>query len=212
VTATNLWNNADHALQYLANRDKIPHRVEGMGVLVEVCAAPVSRVLDLGTGDGNLLALVLAAHETAHGVGADFQPVMLERARERFAGDARVEIVELDLEAPLPPSLGRFDLVVSSFAIHHCEPDRQRALYGEVFRLLGPGGRFANLEHVASPTDALHVEFLTELGTSPDRDDPSNKLVPVADHLAWLRDAGFDDVDCFWKWRELALLSGTKPA
>jgi SAM-dependent methyltransferase len=211
MAAVNLWNSAEHALNYLGSRDRIPHRVEGMGVLVEVCSAPATRVLDLGTGDGNLLALVLAAHETARGVGADFQPVMLDRASERFAGEPRVDVVALDLDAPLPSSLGRFDLVVSSFAIHHCEPDRQRALYGEVFAVLEPGGRFANLEHVASPTDALHREFLAALGTTPDGDDPSNKLVAVETHLAWLHEIGFVDVDCFWKWRELALLSGTRP-
>jgi ubiquinone/menaquinone biosynthesis C-methylase UbiE len=172
----------------------------------------VTRVLDLGTGDGATLALVLSAHHGARGVAADFQPAMLERARERFAGDERVEVVEHDLDQPLPVSLGRFDLVVSSFAIHHLVPERQRALYGEVFELLEPGGRFANLEHVASPTTALHDAFLAALGRTPEDDDPSNKLVAVRDHLDWLRAIGFADVDCFWKWRELALVSGTKPA
>jgi tRNA (cmo5U34)-methyltransferase len=212
VTTTNLWRDAAHALRYLESRDRIPHRVEGMGVLVEVCDRPASRVLDLGTGDGNLLALVLAAHPGASAVGVDFQPAMLERARERFAGEASVEIVEHDLDSPLPASLGSFDLIVSSFAIHHVVPERQRALYGEVFALLEPGGRFANLEHVASPTESLHQVFLERLGTLPHQDDPSNKLVGVHEHLAWLRDLGYDDVDCYWKWRELALLSGVKPA
>jgi tRNA (cmo5U34)-methyltransferase len=211
VETTNLWRNADHALRYLASRDRIPHRVEGMGVLVELCREPATRVLDLGTGDGTLLALVLSAHTDATGVGVDFQPAMLERARERFAGDERVEVVAHDLDQPLPAALGRFDLVVSSFAIHHLAPGRQRTLYGEVLARLEPGGRFANLEHVASPTAALHGEFLDLLGTPRDQDDPSNQLVGVGTQLGWLRDLGFVDVDCFWKWRELALLGGRHP-
>ena len=58
---------------------------------------------------------------------------------------------------PLPSELGSFDVVVSSFAIHHCAPERQRVLYGEVFGMLRPGGVFVNAEHVASPTARVVV-------------------------------------------------------
>jgi tRNA (cmo5U34)-methyltransferase len=135
---------------------------------------------------------------------------MLGLARERFAGESAVEIVEHDLDQPLPP-LGRFDVVVSTFAIHHCVDARKRALYGEVFAVLDPGGRFLNLEHVDSPTPALHEAFLAAIGKTPAEDDPSNKLVAVETQLAWLREIGFTNVDCFWKWREVALLAGVKP-
>ncbi len=107
--------------------------------------------------------------------------------------------------------LGDFDVVVSSFAIHHLAPSRQRALYGEVFSLLRPGGRFVNAEHVASPTAELHEEFLSAIGRTKYDDDPSNQLVAVEQHLTWLNEIGFANSDCSWKWRELAVLSGTRP-
>ena len=206
----NLWSESAWAQRYLRERDDIPHRMEGFAVLMELLPPAPRRVLDLGTGDGYTLGLVRSVRPEAEGVGVDFSAEMLGLARERFAGDAGVEIVEHDLDLPLPP-LGRFDLVVSSFAIHHCVDERKRALYGEVFDALEHGGRFLNLEHVDSATPDLHVDFLAAIGKTPAEDDPSNKLVAVETQLAWLREIGFEQVDCHWKWRELALLAGVKP-
>jgi tRNA (cmo5U34)-methyltransferase len=207
----NRWTEAGWAQRYLRERDDLPHRMEAFVALTELLPPAPRRVLDLGTGDGYTLGLVRGVHPHVAGVGVDFSAEMLGRARERFAGDPAVEIVEHDLDHALPP-LGRFDLVVSSFAIHHCVDERKRALYGEVFDVLEPGGRFLNLEHVDSPTPALHEEFLAAIGKTLAEDDPSNKLLDVETQLGWLRQIGFVDVDCHWKWREVALLAGVKPA
>jgi tRNA (cmo5U34)-methyltransferase len=204
----NRWPTPEHAGAYLAHAHEIPHRGEGEAVLVELLPARVSRVLDLGCGDGRTLALVRDARPGAAGVALDFSPPMLERARDRFAGDADVEVVVHDLAEALP-DLGRFDVVVSSFAIHHLDDARKAQLYAEVAGCLAPGGWFANLEHVSSPTTALHQAFLAELAVAPDDEDPANQLAPVGVQLDWLRAVGFVDVDCFWKWRELALLAGS---
>lgn len=206
----NLWTESAWAQRYLREREGLPHRAEADDALVEILPEAPRRVLDLGTGDGYTLALVRAVRPAVAGVGVDFSAEMLALAREEFAGDPDVHIVEHDLDRPLP-DLGRFDLVVSSFAIHHCVDERKRALYGEVFRALEPGGRFLNLEHVDSATPQLHVDFLAAIGKTPAEDDPSNKLVAVHTQLAWLREIGFVQVDCHWKWRELALLAGVKP-
>jgi tRNA (cmo5U34)-methyltransferase len=206
----NLWTESAWAQRYLRERDDLPHRMEGFAVLMEFLPAAPRRVLDLGTGDGFTLGLLRNAYPDAEGVGVDFSAEMLALARQRFAGDPDVQIVEHDLDDPLP-DLGRFDLVVSSFAIHHCVDERKRALYGEVFRVLEPGGRFLNLEHVDSATPQLHVDFLAAIGKTPAEDDPSNKLVAVETQLTWLREIGFVEVDCHWKWREIALLAGVKP-
>lgn len=206
----NLWTESAWAQRYLSERDDLPHRMEGFAVLMELLPPAPRRVLDLGTGDGYTLGLVRSVHPEAEGVGVDFSAEMLGLARKRFAGDGDVEVVEHDLDLPLPP-LGRFDLVVSSFAIHHCVDERKRALYGEVFDALEAGGRFLNLEHVDSATPELHVDFLAAIGKTQAEDDPSNKLVAVETQLAWLREIGFEQVDCHWKWREMALLAGVKP-
>jgi len=206
----NLWTSAAHALEYLSRADKLPHRTEGEATLLDCLPGPVGRVLDLGSGDGRLLALVKLARPEAKSVALDFSPVMLDRLRGRFAGDPSVRVLEHDLDRPLP-ALGAFQAVVSSFAIHHLRHQRKRELYREIYALLAPQGIFLNLEHVSSPTPALHLQFLDALGWPRELDDPSNKLLDVETQLAWLREIGFADADCLWKWRELALLAGVKP-
>jgi tRNA (cmo5U34)-methyltransferase len=204
------WTTAEHALRYLARADAYPRRAEGEGAMLEQVPGDARRILDLGTGDGRLLGLLSRGRPGIVGVGLDFSEPMLQAARERFAEDRRITLIKHDLAEPLP-ALGRFDAVVSSFAIHHLEHERKRSLYGEVFDLLEPGGVFANLEHVASPTERLHLAFFAAIGEPLEDADPSDRLLGVEVQLGWLRELGFDDVDCYWKWLEMALLVGVKP-
>jgi SAM-dependent methyltransferase len=118
-------------------------------------------------------------------------------------------VIEHNLDRALP-DLGRFDAVVSSLTIHHCDDARKRTLYAEIFACLEPGGVFCNLEHVSSPTPALHERFLSAPGIAKADEDPSNRLAPVDQQLAWLREIGFIGVDCYWKWLELALFGGVR--
>jgi tRNA (cmo5U34)-methyltransferase len=206
----NKWIDTDHVRKYLNRADRIPHRKEGERVLLEHLPDTVGRVLDVGTGDGRLLSIILADNPNAYGVGVDFSPVMLEYARSQFAGNKNVRIVEANLDRSLP-ELGTFDAIVSSFAIHHCSHERKRSLYEEIYKMLTPGGVFCNLEHVASPTSRLHEQFMKSIGESVESEDPTNKLLDVQTQVEWLRAIGFEDADCYWKWLELALLIGYRP-
>lgn len=204
------WTTAEHVDRYLARADGFPRRAEGESVLLEQVPQRAERILDLGTGDGRLLALLQVDRPAMSGVGIDFSEVMLAAAHERFASDERIELVKHDLSEPLP-ELGEFEAIVSSFAIHHLENERKRSLYGEAFDLLEPGGVFANFEHVASATHRLHLAFFEAIEEPIENEDPSDRLLDVETQLAWLREIGFDDVDCYWKWLEMALLIGVKP-
>lgn len=175
-------------------------------MIVELLPHAAKRVLDLGCGDGRLGALVAEHRPSVEElVCVDRSEPMLALARERFAGDGRVLVRSGDLSQPLEEP-GSFDVVVSGFAIHHLEDDRKRSLFGEVAALLAPGGRFLNLEVVASAGPSRHAEFLTAIGRTAD--DPEDRLATVEAQLGWMGAAGLVEPDCLWRWRGFALLVG----
>ncbi len=100
MPASEDWTDAEHVRRYLERADDFPRRSEGESVLLNLLPEEPSRVLDLGAGDGRLLAHALTVRPGAEGVALDFSEVMLGRARARFAADARVQIVEHALAGP----------------------------------------------------------------------------------------------------------------
>jgi ubiquinone/menaquinone biosynthesis C-methylase UbiE len=227
------WQDAEVARRFLdERRAAIPYAADQLRILLELVGhflGEPRRVLDLGCGDGLLARTVLARHPGASAVLLDHSPPMLERARRAMADFAdRCRILPAELAEPLDPALGEFDLVVSGFAIHHLPTERKRALYGEIFARLTPGGLFVHIEHVASATprgealfDQLYIDHIApptgrpraevarEYHARPDKAD--NKLESLERQLAWLREAGFAEVDCFFKWFELAVFSAQRP-
>lgn len=198
------YRDPEYARAYLAAQDAVPQREVGERLLLDLLPAHTRRVLDLGCGDGRLLALVRSPFRDAEGVALDVSEAMLEAARVRFAGEPGITVAWHDLNDPLP-DLGIFDAVVSGFAIHHLPDERKRTLYGEIRACLAPRGVFLNLEHVASVNEREHARFLALLGG---KEDESNRRAPAWTQVEWLREVGFAEADVAWKWLEFALLVG----
>jgi tRNA (cmo5U34)-methyltransferase len=195
------WSDPERVAEYLAR--EIPYRDIAERMLLEALPERIERFLDLGTGDGRLLALIKEHHPRAQSIGIDSSRPMLDRAAERFAGDPLIAVREHDLTDTLTDPVP-VDAVVSALAIHHLPDQRKRALFSEIHELLAPRGVFVNLDLVASPTPELHERFREAIGR--EQDDPTDRLAGLWDQLGWLCDAGFEQVDCRFKWLELALI------
>lgn len=198
------WADHGRVAEYLGR--EIPHRGIAEEMLLQALPERVGRVVDLGTGDGRLLALVRRRCPDAEGTGSTPRQRCLTRARARFGDDPLVELREHDLREALPVEVA--DVVVSGLAIHHLDDVRKQELFGEIHGMLAPGGVFANLDLVRSASAALHARFRREIGRV--EDDPTDQLAGLAEQLGWLREGGFAEVDCHFKWLELALIVGVK--
>jgi tRNA (cmo5U34)-methyltransferase len=199
------WSEPGRVAEYLSR--EIPHRLLAEEMLLVALPERVGRFLDLGTGDGRLLAAIRERHSDARAVGLDASEPMLARAADRFDGDPLVELRLHDLGLPLGDA-GPVDAVVSGLAIHHLPDERKRELFGEIHALLTPGGVFANLDLVSAASPGLYERFRREIGRT--EDDPSDRLADLSEQLSWLREAGFGEVDCHFKWLELALVVAVK--
>jgi SAM-dependent methyltransferase len=138
------WTTPEHAAGFIARRARLGRAGDGDEVLDELVPLTAAHILDLGTGGGHLIALLATRRPQATFVGLDVSPTMLAAARARFDGNPNVRVLAHDLAHPLPV-VGRFDAIVSAFAIHHLEDARKQTLLAEIHERLAPGGIFANL-------------------------------------------------------------------
>ncbi len=205
--------------------------------LVMAGKEPVPSFLDLGCGDGILAAALLEQYPSSKGVLLDFSEPMIQSAKTKLQkhGENLVfETVDYGESGWIQSvtSARPFDVVVSGFSIHHQADERKRQLYSEIHDSLRPGGLFVNIEHVSSPTqwiehvwddyfiDSLYALSLKE-GSTKTREDVArefyyrpdkhaNILAPVESQCDWLREAGYVDVDCYFKVFELAVFGGRR--
>lgn len=204
------WLTSKRVQGYLERADKIPHRIEGENVLLDFIPKRTRKVLDLGTGDGRLIRLLKRKIPTIKSVAIDFSPPMLRILKRQFRNSNSVTIIQHNLESSLP-DLGYFDAVISGLSLHHLKHDRKKSLYLEIYSVLKPGGVFCNFDHFASRSLRLNQHFRKSMGRqrAPNKDH-EERLTDIETEIHLLTRIGFQDVDCYWKWLQFALLISFK--
>jgi SAM-dependent methyltransferase len=187
--------------------------------------------LDLGAGTGAASRAILAEYPHANAVLGEYSPQMAaEGARIMAAYAGRFRYVELDMLLPDWSLVGPapLDAAVSALSIHHMPDDRKRAIFGEIYAHLRPGGWYVNFDPIRAPHASL--EAIWERVN--DRYDPEaaskrehrthqeqaryenhvRYMIPLQPQLEWLQAAGFTNVDVYWKRLDWVIYGGSKPA
>jgi tRNA (cmo5U34)-methyltransferase len=183
---------------------------------------PDAKFLDLGAGTGLLSELMAERLQPGCISLVDASGEMLARARARLSRwSTSIHIQELT--APLPT--GPYDAVVSALAIHHLSDNDKRDLFAKILLRLVPGGVFINAEQVRGTTEwqerlfeSTHLDQARALGSSgmeiseAIRRMSHDRCTPLSTQLEWLRQNGYERVDCFFQWFRFAVFAGWKPA
>jgi tRNA (cmo5U34)-methyltransferase len=174
-------------------------------------------VVDLGCSRGSGLAPIAEAlRGRCQFVGTEISESMLVAARDRFADRQDVRIEKHDLRGSYPDVSASVTLAVLTLQFVPVEY-RQR-IVTDIYRSTVPGGAFIFTEKVIGATVAIDETFVAEYhayklerGYSQDaidlkRQSLENVLIPL--RAEWnqqiLRDAGFRQLECVWRWMNFA--------
>ena len=135
---------------------------------------------------------------------------------------ARLKFIEKDFAREELP-VG-FQALISSFAIHSLDNIETRGLYRSAYRSLTAGGILVIADRMAPPSSQLGKQYkkawenyMYKIGASEEEISKSAKMLkkqnqrPVLEHLHWLRQAGFQDVDIFYKHLLFSVHGGRRP-
>ncbi len=196
-----------------------------MMALIRHRAPGARRVLDLGTGTGEIARRILEADPDVRVHGVDFSEEMLRGARAKLARfGARFTTESGDLANWSPAAGDPFDVVISALAIHHLQDDAKADLTRRMAGALRPAGLFLNGDLVRGETDAeqacleaMHLDMMRQRGLSEEecRDRMERHRIHdiparLSDQIRWLVEAGFREAWAPWRHLTQAVVFGVR--
>ncbi len=179
-------------------------------------------ICDLGSGTGNVTALLLKAFPNAKIKCVDISPTMIDMAKAKLDGpNLSFDIADFNNYV----FTEKYDIIISALALHHLATDTDKKnLYQSIHNALNNGGIFYNADWVIDASESLENKNMElwkdwlrqyhseeELMESViDRYFEEDKPTSITNHIIWLKELGFRHVDVIWKKQKGAVFGGFK--
>ncbi|MGV8077511.1 MAG: class I SAM-dependent methyltransferase [Methanosarcina sp.] len=178
-------------------------------------------ILDVGAGTGLLSAFLMEKYPKASFTLIDLSEKMLDIAKDRFRSSPNVKYIIGDYSKY--DFVEKYDMVVSALSIHHLEGEEKKRFYKKTYSMLKQNGIFINADLVYGETPFIEnlnktiwKQYIEGSGLPKEeilagyersKLDKESKLDQQID---WLKEVGFCDVSCIYKFYHFAVMFGRK--
>ncbi len=230
------WADSDFSQNYRDEADiYLPFRKQFIKVSEELYEHYFSKsietkVLDLGCGDGLFIQELSKSFSLGKATLVDGSSEMLAAAQNRLLNNATFDFINVSFQELISKDIlsENFDFIYSSLAVHHLSFEEKKKLYAYIYNHLSDGGFFVNYDVTVPPSEELERWYLSlwrqwirnhcddENDESPIgvpeqyKGNPDNTPDTLVSQLNALKDIGYKNIDCFFKYGIFALFGGSK--
>lgn len=180
-------------------------------------------VIDLGSGTGTISKAVKEKYPNASITCLDIAENMLETAKQKLAGYKNISFVQGNFENYKFDK--SYDLIISSLALHHLRTDEEKcSFYQQCYDCLKQNGYFFNADVMLAASENLQKVYMDKwveyMRRNVSEDEIQNTWLPtyynedspakLTDHIQWMNEIGFKEIDVIWKYYNFAVYGGKK--
>jgi tRNA (cmo5U34)-methyltransferase len=232
------WASSEFSQEYVDNADIcIVERIRSHSIVKSFYKHFLKdksqrRILDLGCGDGVVTHELLKAGDYLSATLLDGSADMLKKAKERLKGFRNIDFIRASFQEILSGNIlqEHFDFIVSSLSIHHLTMEEKKSLYKKIYSCLSSDGYFLNVDVILAPTESIEQWYMSlwqewiaekkrlfgvESSYGDDtmrryKDNKDNKPDTLDTQINALKEIGFKEVDCYYKYGIFTIFGGKK--